>query len=88
MRMIALVAIAPAGMSLTSTFADAGTGAEPIDGAVQIAAIPRQRNAWPRCAALGDFANRIHSPGWPTGLRRELDPPRLAKALSARLLAR
>ena len=64
MRMIALVAIAPAGMSLTSTFADAGTGAEPIDGAVQIAAIPRQRNAWPRCAALGDFANRIHSPGW------------------------
>src|SRR5262245_61219466 len=41
-------------------------GAEPINWAVQVAAIPRQRNAWPRCAAWGDFASRIHSPGRPT----------------------
>src|SRR5262249_60186498 len=41
-------------------------GAEPIIWAVQVAAIPRQRNAWPRCAAWGDFASRIHSPGRPT----------------------
>src|SRR6516162_3927380 len=45
-------------------------GAGPIDWAVQIAAIPRQRNAWPRCATLGDFASQIHSLGRSTG------PPR------------
>jgi hypothetical protein len=29
-----------------------------LDWAVQIAAIPRPRSAWPRCAALGDFASQ------------------------------
>src|SRR5262249_31213428 len=42
-------------------------GAGPINSAVQVAAIPHRRNAWPRCAAWEDFANRIHSPGRPTG---------------------
>src|SRR5215471_6259506 len=43
-----------------------GAGAGPIGWAASIAAIPTRRNAWPRCAALEDFANRIHSPGRPT----------------------
>jgi hypothetical protein len=69
MRPIVLVAVALAGMSLTSTFAMPAHGAGPLDWAVRIAAIPRQRNAWLRCAALGAFATLIHSPGRSTGPR-------------------
>src|SRR5262249_1485375 len=47
-----------------------GAGAAPIERAASIAAIPRWRDAWPRCAASADFANRIHSPG-----RRTAPPP-------------
>jgi hypothetical protein len=60
MRPIVLVAVALAGMSLTSTFADAGTWC----GTFRLGSTScGQRNAWLRCAALGDFATRIHFPG-------------------------
>src|SRR5205807_9464673 len=42
-------------------------GARATGGAFQTVATPRKSNAWPRCAALGDFAGRIHSPGRLTG---------------------
>jgi hypothetical protein len=45
------VSIALAVMSLTSTYADAVRGSPAIDGAFQIAAIPRSTDAWPRCVA-------------------------------------
>ncbi len=51
-------------------------GAGPLDWVVRVVGIPRQRNAWPRCAALAAFATRIHSPGRPTGPRPGTGIPR------------
>src|SRR5262249_9816336 len=90
MRTIVVVAIALAAMSLTSTVRGAG----PINSAAQVAAIPHRRNAWPRCAAWGDFANRIHSPGTAYGTSAgSWNPPdsprryRRAYKRAARLMA-
>src|SRR6266576_2657825 len=46
-----------------------------LDWAVRVAAIPRRRSAWPRCAALVDFVTRIHIPERPTGPPREAGIP-------------
>ena len=66
MRSIVLVAIALAGISLTSTFADAGTWC----GTYRLGSTNCGYSLSEECLAtvrgLGDFANRIHSPGRPT----------------------
>ena len=71
MRSIVLVAIALAGMSFTSTFADAGRWC----GTYRLGSANCGYSSSEECMAtvrgLGDFATRIHSPRRPTG-----PPPR------------
>jgi hypothetical protein len=66
MRAIVLASLALAGMSLTSTSAEAGTWCGTFRLGSTNCGYPSSEEAWPRCVALGDFATRTHFLGRPT----------------------
>jgi hypothetical protein len=88
MRTIVLVAIALAGMSFTSTFADAGTWC----GIYRLGSANCGYSSSEECMAtvrgLGNLLPESIARDGLRDLRRELESPGIPKALSARLLAR